>query len=260
MGDKGFQVPEENAPAYELAIQDPPDINERSGGGDNVHIGVLKYSINRLSKTTIAWISGVIAVLIVAGAVVLCILFTRPSQSSQPAMAMPTQSVRITVDDGSDFETKGLSHAPVMITSAPSSSPSTGTPSPSISTPTIKKGSSINSTGATSDGTTSAFYSSSTSPTSTSARSTSSTADTPQCTSGVVYSGSDLIHLNSDYGVYALEALAAVTDPDTMGDQDTVVATSNNTIFLCNGDWNLEALSYCSSGVTSGSTNAACAV
>jgi hypothetical protein len=65
--------------------------------------------------------------------------------------------------------------------------------------------------------------------------------------------------LNSYYGIYALEALAAFPDPEFMGDHDLDMTTPNNTIFLCNGDWDIEALRYCSSGVASGSSTAACA-
>lgn len=296
MGDKGFQVPDEDAPPYDYkpAIQDPPHINKTPGSGDNLHIGVFKNSINRLSKTTVALIAGVIAVLIVAGTVVLCVLLTRPSQSSQrAAMATLTKSVTITVGDGFGSETKGLSNTPVMSTQTPGSmsigssfstvtkgtvtlfdttSTSLGRPSTSISMLIVTEGPSITSTvasgGATNPSGTSASSasthtsdSSSNSSTSSSTSSTSTNTDTPRCTSGVLYGGTDLIHLNSYYSVYAMEALAAFPDPQFMGDHDlNHWTTPNNTIFLCNGDWNIEALKYCSSGVTSGSNTAACAV
>ncbi|ROW02340.1 hypothetical protein VSDG_02411 [Cytospora chrysosperma] len=88
MGDKGFQVPDEDAPPYDYkpAIQDPPHINKTPGSGDNLHIGVFKNSINRLSKTTVALIAGVIAVLIVAGTVVLTLYheYSRQWRSHKP--------------------------------------------------------------------------------------------------------------------------------------------------------------------------------
>lgn len=268
MGDKGFQVPEEDAPPYDYKpdIQDPPHIDERPGGGDNLHIGVFKNSNNRLSKTTVALIAGVISVLIVAGTVVLCVLLTRPPPSSQrAAMETLTKSVTITVGDGFSSETRGLSNTPVMSTPKPGSmsigsSFSTVTKGPSIKS-TVASGGATNPSGTSaSSASTHTSGSSSNASTSSSTSSTSTTTDTPRCTSGVVYGGTDLIHLNPYYGIYVMEALAAIPDPQFMGDHDlNHVTTPNNTIFLCNGDWNIEALKYCSSGVTSGSNTAACA-
>ncbi|ROW05704.1 hypothetical protein VMCG_05213 [Cytospora schulzeri] len=293
MDGKGF--PDEDAPAYELPFQAPPT-PDRTGGGNNLHIGVLRYSINRMSRTTVALISGVVALLIIAAAVVLCVLLTRPSQSSQPATKVPTHSTIITIGDRSIFGKEGLGPTSA-ITSAPTSSssgpafiglssstitkevsatstnitnPNTGTPSASISTPTITEWATINNTVTTSgsampsastntaSSSTLATSASLTANSSTATGSTSSTDGLPRCTSGVVYSGYDLQLMNPDYKVYMVEAVAAFQDPQTLGDQDVDFTAANNSIFLCKGDWDIEGLSYCSSGVSSGSTTAAC--
>lgn len=271
MDEKAFPVgTDQDAPAYyEMAIPDPPSIVDKPGGGDNVRIGVIKYSLNRLSKTTVSLVAGVVAVLIIAAAVVLCVLLTRPSQSSQPAaMAMPTQMTTVVVGDGSGYGsgTKGSSHTgtptldlvfiarlsgtmtvEVSATSYSGTKPNKDIPSLSKSTvPVVTVSQAI-------DTTTSSTSESAT--TSTSAIVASSTThSTPRCETGFPHSGSTL-QRNSSYGVYGLEAMAAVTDPSLTGFRDTNIATLNNTLFVeCGtpGDGELVAVAYCSVGVDEG--------
>ncbi|KUI54943.1 hypothetical protein VP1G_02404 [Cytospora mali] len=272
-----LDVPNENAPAYEPPIQNHPN-NEGTGRANTIRIGSLKYCFNRLASTTIAWIVGVIFVLIIAAIIVLGALFAVPFNTDRNANMVtttPTPTLSNTAYwyisskfDDSGFETIELGGSPTTVSVS-------GTSTSSSSNHYIVyhifyhiiyhisyyklQFKHISYIYLDANRYKIDYYQRF------SDRKRPWHGHFPHRTFINIYFVSKfVIHINHQHVQYYnycgfTKAMAAITDHDTLNGLDVDLATANDTIFVCEGGWKIKVQSYCSAGVTSLSSHVTCA-